>query len=258
MNAGTREKAGYILLAAVILLAIILVMLQAPVPQDVRYHRFADTRTIWSVGNFWNVISNIPFLIVGLLGLYKLVFSSSLRILNALRPAYILFFTGVSLITFGSGYYHLFPDNDSLLWDRLPMTVGFMSFFAILLGEFVSVRFGKSAFFPLVIAGIASVVYWHLTERQGEGDLRFYALVQFTPMLLIPVVLLCFRSRYTHVNGFWYLFIAYAIAKLFEYFDVAVFNLTGLISGHSIKHIVSALGIYILLHSFESREERVR
>jgi hypothetical protein len=43
-----------------------------PIPQDLRYHEFADHRTVWGIPNFWNVVSNLPFLLVALWGLRAL------------------------------------------------------------------------------------------------------------------------------------------------------------------------------------------
>ena len=248
-----KEKIGYFIISLVVMFAAIALMTQDPIAQDPAYHLLADTRNIWNLKNFWNVISNLPYLIIGILGFYKVTQSSGLVILAEFKLAYLLFFAAVAAVSLGSGYYHLAPDNSTLVWDRLPITVVFMSFFTILVSEFISVRVGKALLFPLVVAGIASVVYWHLSESWGEGDLRYYALVQFTPVIMVPVILLCFRSRYTRVYGYWWLLGTYSVAKLLEYVDVEVYQLLGFISGHSIKHIVSALGVYIFLTSFEKR-----
>ena len=252
-----KEKVGYFIIASVALLAVIAIMTQDPIAQDPAYHLLADTSKILNLQNFWNVISNLPYLIIGILGFYKVSQSSGLAIFAELKLAYLLFFAAVAAVSLGSGYYHLAPDNSTLVWDRLPMTVVFMSFFTILVSEFISVRVGKVLLFPLIVAGIASVVYWHLSEGWGEGDLRYYALVQFTPVIMIPVILLCFRSRYTRVYGYWGLLVTYSVAKLLEYVDVEVYQLLGFISGHSIKHIVSALGVYIFLTSLEKRSRVV-
>ena len=252
-----KEKVGYFIIASVAVLAVIAIMTQDPIAQDPAYHLLADARDIFNLQNFWNVISNLPYLIIGILGFYKVTQSSGLAIFAELKLAYLLFFAAVAAVSLGSGYYHLAPDNSTLVWDRLPMTVVFMSFFTILVSEFISVRVGKILFFPLIVAGIASVVYWHLSEGWGEGDLRYYALVQFTPVIMIPVILLCFRSRYTRVYGYWGLLVTYSVAKLLEYVDVEVYQLLGFISGHSIKHIVSALGVYIFLTSLEKRSRIV-
>lgn len=44
--------------------------------------------------------------------------------------ALAVLFAGVLLTSAGSTWYHLAPTNDSLVWDRLPMTLGFMGLFA--------------------------------------------------------------------------------------------------------------------------------
>src|SRR5687767_141140 len=40
-----------------------------PVPQDPSYHRFADARTMFGIPHFLNVLSNLPFLVAGALGM---------------------------------------------------------------------------------------------------------------------------------------------------------------------------------------------
>jgi hypothetical protein len=249
----TRKKQwGLVLMGAISIGASTAMMLQNPIAQDPGYHNFSDTQTLLGVPNFWNVISNLPFLLVGFLGLYQ-VATGRLQIDYGNRPAYVLLFLGAALVSLGSGYYHLMPHNASLVWDRLPMTIAFMALFSIIIGEFIAPRVGKLLLLPLLCSGIASVLYWHLGETRGSGDLRFYALVQFLPMLLIPVILLCFGTSRAETGGYWLLLAAYIAAKLFEHFDSQLHDLFGFISGHSIKHAVAALGLYLLLRSYRRR-----
>lgn len=251
---NNKARLGYALIVFTAMLALGIILTRGPIPQDVSYHLFVDTREIWSIPNFWNVITNIPFAIVGLLGLYQLRLPGRLGFLDETRMAYTLLFFGTFLVCIGSSYYHLAPDNQTLVWDRLPMTIAFMSLFSIIISEFVSVRSGKAALLPLLLAGILSVMYWHISELRGEGDLRFYILVQFYPMLAIPIMLICFRSRCTHVQAYWWLLLIYITAKLFEHFDGEVFNILGFISGHSLKHLTAALGLYVLLVFYQKRD----
>ena len=253
MSPHTKEKLGYSLIILTAVLTVGGILSLGPIPQDVRYHLFVDTREIWSVPNFWNVVTNVPFAIVGLLGLYKLRLPAKLGFLHENSTAYTLLFFGTFLVSFGSGYYHLSPNNQTLVWDRLPMTIAFMALFSIIISEFISIRSGKALLLPLILAGILSVVYWHFSEIRGEGDLRFYALVQFYPMLAIPIMMICFRSRCTHVYAYWWLLLAYIIAKLFEHFDAEVYDVLGFISGHSLKHLTAALGMYVLLFFYQKR-----
>ena len=253
MSPVTKERIGYGLIIITAVLALGGILSHGLIPQDVAYHLFVDTREIWSIPNFWNVVTNIPFAIVGLLGLYKLRSPGKLGILDETITAYILLFFGTFLVCFGSSYYHLSPDNQTLVWDRLPMTIAFMALFSIIISEFISINSGKALLLPLILAGILSVAYWHFTENQGEGDLRFYALVQFYPILAIPIMLVCYRSRCTHVQAYWWLLLTYIVAKLFEHFDGEVFDVLGFISGHSLKHLTAALGMYVLLVFYQKR-----
>ena len=244
-----------ILVAFLLLIVMAVFLFVDPIVQDLSYHNFADTREILAISNFWNVLSNVPYFVVGLWALHKLHIKKSLTLLNEINLAYILLFVGVTLVSFGSGYYHLDPNNETLVWDRLPMTIAFMALFSVILSEFVAVNVGKKLLFPLLVLGFASVLYWYVTELSGHGDLRSYALVQFLPILMIPLLLLLFSSSHSHIRGYWLLLICYLLAKVFEHFDAEIYDLLVVISGHSLKHMVSALGLYFLLSSFEKREE---
>ena len=161
---------------------------------------------------------------------------------------YLIFFLGALLVSLGSGYYHFNPNNDTLVWDRLPMTVAFMALLSIIISEFVNNRTGRQILFPAIMLGLLSIVYWII-----YNDLRFYALVQFYPMLAIPVGLIFFKSKDGITIGYWMLLLFYLIAKLCEYFDYQIFNSLNLISGHSLKHVFVSIGIFILLYSYTKR-----
>ncbi|GAB1269807.1 ceramidase domain-containing protein [Aurantivibrio infirmus] len=241
------------LIALVVAFIVVVGVFVPTVPQDPNYHLFIDRETILNVSNFWNVVSNSLFLLVGIVGLIQLYVLNNLKILPEIKSAYGIFFLGVTLVAFGSGYYHLLPNNQTLVWDRLPMTIAFMSLFSVVVGETVSIRLARFSLLPLIVSGGLSVLYWHFTELQGRGDLRFYALVQFLPLLLIPIMLVFLPSKFSHKSGYWYLFAFYIIAKLLEQFDSEVDAFLGFISGHSLKHIAAAFGVLILLYTFRRR-----
>ncbi len=248
-----------IVLTLVSVAAIVAVFLfVAPVPQDLAYHNFSDTRMLFGIDNFWNVSSNLPFLLVGVAGLYYIHRHRDAVCVSGLETAYRVFFIGILLTAFGSGYYHLAPGNDALVWDRLPMTIGFAGLFSIIVGEFVSVRTARRLLLPLLVVGLASVEYWAWTEARGAGDLRPYALVQFLPMLLIPVILLSYRPVTGTARYFWWMFAFYFAAKLFEQFDAAIFAVGHLISGHSLKHIAAALTPAVFLYALTLRRHDSR
>ena len=224
-----------------------------PIPQDPLYHAFVDTRSIIGVPNFWNVASNIPFLLAGGAGLYYLSKGKIPDLPQDLTLSYVIFFTGIFLTGFGSAYYHYAPSNATLVWDRLPMTLGFMGLFTIVIGEHISVPTAKRLLVPLLIVGVGSVAYWAVTEARGAGDLRPYAIVQFLPMLLIPLILIMYESVFDSVRAYWLVIALYVLSKLFEHFDELVYEAGGLISGHSLKHVAAAIAPLVLLIGFTRR-----
>ena len=242
---------------AIGIVAALAVALHAPIPQPSAYHVFADQRRILGIPNFWNVVSNLPLLLVGLAGVRALAGRSPQGTLTSLRGAYFCFFLGGILVAFGSAYYHLAPSNDTLTWDRLPMTIVFMAFFSIIIGEHLSPSLGRRLLVPLLLLGLASVVYWYLSERAQHGDLRLYILVQYLPAALLPAVLLLFPSRLSHVGLVWAVLGMYALAKLFEVTDRLVFSFGHIVSGHTLKHVVAALGMYIFLLALKQRRSVV-
>ena len=241
---------GFIALGIVVLG---LVFCLPPIPQPQSYHAFADDRTMLCVPNFLNVASNLPFFVVGVLGLWRLRRQDAVGpdrpVLQAVeRWPFLVFFAGVLLTSFGSSYYHLAPGNDRLVWDRLPITVAFMGFFAGMIGERIGVRAGAWLLGPLVWLGFVSVLSWHLGERRGAGDLRLYGFVQFYPLLTIPLLIWLFPARYTHAG---YVFVAlgwYLLAKGLEthFVDHLIYSAGRLVSGHTLKHLAAAAGAFWL------------
>jgi hypothetical protein len=226
------------LLLVIALAAIFAAFLVSPIPQDPAYHRFVDQRTLLGLPNFWNVFSNIGYLLVGIFGFARLGLVQA----PVPRPAYLVFCVAVTLVAFGSAWYHYAPSNDSLVWDRLPMAPGFMALFAVVLGERVSWRLAQRLLWPLIISGIASVLFWAWTESRGAGDLRPYALVQFLPIVLMPLLLLLFPGNGRSARWLWWTFAGYVLAKVAEYLDGSIHDVLG-ISGHSIKHFVSSIAV---------------
>jgi hypothetical protein len=228
-------------------------LLTSAVPQDPAYHEFIDSRSLLGVPNFWNVFSNLPFLIVGVAGLAFVKRNADKVCVSNTEMAYYVFFIGILLTAFGSSYYHLVPSNETLLWDRLPMTIGFAGLVTIIVAEFVSARAARMLLLPLLIVGFASVEYWAWTESRGVGDLRPYAIVQFLPMLMIPVILLTHKPVIGEARYFWWMLAFYVLAKLLEFFDADVFAFGDLISGHSLKHVAAAMTPTVFLYALISR-----
>src|ERR1017187_9171541 len=246
-----------------------------PLAQDPRYHAFADGRTLHGVPNFWNVISNVPFLLVALYGI------KSLRLLVAEaffvgqtgysqpipkagiggsprfaarafiepweRIACCLLLAGTAAVGVGSTYYHLHPDDARLGWDRLPMTVVFMSLVAATIGERVSMKAGRLLLPPMILLGLGAVLYWRYS-----GDLRPYCIVQFGSILAMPLMLARFPPRYSAGGCLWGTVVLYALAKLVELLDheIASCLATG---GHPWKHLFAAGAILLYVSSIARR-----
>jgi hypothetical protein len=224
--------------------------------QDPTYHDFADQRAAWGVPHLGDVVSSFLFVLVGLHGLWVLLRS---RVPAAFddrreRRAYAVLFVGVALTSLGSAWYHLEPTNSSLFWDRLPMTLIFMPLLSIVTAERVGPRLGRLMLVPAVLIGAGGALHWHLTELAGCGDVRLYGLVQFYPMLAVPLMLALFPPRYSHGHYFWGVLASYGIAKLFEVFDAEVLELNGFASGHNLKHVFAAIGLWVIVGMLRKRD----
>ena len=223
MSTQLSKGAKIAIVATAVAIALFLALVPA-LPQDQSYHSFADQRTLLGTPNFWDVISNIPFLVAGLMGLF--VFRDfATRVL----------FLGIFCTAFGSAYYHLRPDDARLFWDRLPMTVAFMALFALASKQ-------RGLVVPLVILGIASIVWWRITDNHWP-----YGIVQFGSLAALLVI--AFRSE----PGLWPVIGFYGLSKVTEHFDKQIYSVFPL-SGHTVKHLLAGVATwYIFRWALASR-----
>ncbi len=240
------QRFTFAILLALLGVGIGAMFLIPPIAQPLWYHDFADKRFLLGIPNFWNVISNVPFLFVGGLGIWYVASESSP--LNAShRWMYLVLFVAVALTGVGSAYYHLDPNNDRLVWDRLPIAVTFMALFAIIIGEHLNRCAGILLFLPLVVLGSATVFYWHLTEAWGRGDLRPYFLAQLYPAVAMPFILWLCPASDTGAGNLYSAMLWYVGAKIYEFLDNDVFSFGQVISGHTLKHIGAAISCTMIL-----------
>ena len=159
-----------------------------------------------------------------------------------------LLFIGVLFIGLGSAYYHVRPSISTLFWDRLPMALVFSTLFVIIVRDFVSYELSSKLQAPIIISSLCSVVYWIVSEQFGRGDLRPYVLVQFLPMLCIPYFL-CLNKYRKKTKLIWTALGFYFLAKLAEYYDAQILDITNIISGHPIKHLLAAGAmVFVIKH----------
>ncbi|HET7774209.1 MAG TPA: hypothetical protein VFK82_10325 [Burkholderiaceae bacterium] len=241
------------LLVAVFAVAVIALALAGPIPQPADYHAFADTRTLLGLPYAMDVLSNLPFVLVGLWMLWAA--AQWMRQAQPGAPALALAGLGCALTGLGSAYYHLEPDHWGLLWDRLPIGLTAVGLLAVLLAEHVDARWGRGTRLALLAIGaLLSSVYWYLSIAWGAQDLRPYLLAQFSPMLALAVLAAGMRGGVLH-RGVWGLAAGcYALAKVCELLDAQIFALSDeLLSGHTLKHLWAALALAVLAHAASRR-----
>ena len=241
-----------VLLGAVVIV-VVAVFLFPAIPQNEAYHNFADQRALLGIPNCLNVVSNVFFLVVGLWGI-RFVWHGARLLDPRERWPYLVFFVGVALTAFGSSWYHLHPDDHTLVWDRLPMTIGFMALVAAMIAERISVKLGLWLLAPLVALGAASVIFWDYTQSRGHGDLRPYALAQFGSLIVVVLLITLFPPRYTRTFDFGIALALYVLAKILESTDGPIFTVGGIVSGHTLKHLAAALSTYWILRMLRLRE----
>lgn len=210
-----------------------------PVRQDPGYHAFADQRSLGPWPHAANVLSNLVFLVVGVTGLRRALRPGP----TVARPAWVVTFAGIAMVALGSAWYHLAPSDATLVWDRLPMTIGFMG----LTSAILAIPFGAHVLRRLlpasVCAGIASVIAWQVT-----GDLRAYAWIQFTPLLLIAATLVLCPMPGAYRVALAAALLLYLVAKGLELADQAIWVWSrGVIGGHALKHLAAGAACAALI-----------
>src|SRR5215831_14489116 len=235
---GARQHLPIFVLAGLTAASLAGLLLLPAIPQDQSYHQFADQRRLFGIPNFWNVVSNLPFLAVGAAGLRRFHHN----------PATVIFFLGVFVTGLGSSYYHWDPNDSTLFWDRLPMTLSFAAILALVVEERVSHRAGAILLWPALAIGVFSLLLWRWTD-----DLRLYFWVQFFPGLAVVLLFLLYPPKFT--GTYWWVAAGafYALAKVFEFTDEAIYSANGLLSGHTLKHLAAAVACFAILRYFQIR-----
>lgn len=248
------------LIAALSLAVIGVALLLPAIPQSSDYHDFADQRSFWGIPNFNDVVSNVAFIISGYAGLallFRLYTSPTQQVFDNILGCipYALLFVSVIAAGFGSTYYHWSPDNDRLMWDRLPIAVSIVSLLSAMFTDRISVKLGLWILLPLIALAVTSVLYWYRTELQGAGDLNLYIVTQFYSIALILWLSLRFPSRYTHGTYVLHVIALYAAAKIVEILDAQILIWSNyIVSGHTLKHLIAALAAYRIVQMLRGRK----
>jgi hypothetical protein len=209
-------------------------------PQPIAYHDFADHRDAFGVHNFLDVASNAAFFAVGIAGLVATLGRGAHFQFGRERWPYVVFFAGVLFTSVGSAYYHLAPDNESLFWDRLPMTIAFMGLVSSQIVDRISIRAGLALLLPMLLLGAASVIWWRVTERAGAGNVIPYGVLQGYSVVMMLLMAALTPSRYTCGSYLYWVFGWYVLSKVLESLDGQVLDLGHMVSGHTLKHLAAA------------------
>ena len=217
---------------------IALLALHGRIAQPANYHDFADHSAVSGIPHAADVLSNLGFALVAIWGWLTLRPRRASEQLLAGWPGYRLFLIGLLLTAFGSAFYHLAPDNISLIWDRLPIALVCAGLIAGVRGDIKGSNSGLDAI-VLALAAVASVAWWAITERQGAGDLRPYLLLQGLALILIPLWQAIYRAPRTDRFAFGTAMGLYILAKLAEVFDHEIATALGFVTGHTLKHLIA-------------------
>ncbi|HSJ96306.1 MAG TPA: hypothetical protein VLC53_04500 [Myxococcota bacterium] len=242
MNASARWVPG-----ALVLSAAAAMLLHGPIGQPESYHDFADRRPLLGLPNAADVLSNVGFALAGLWGFRVLRTSESRARLRRAAPGYLLFVAALLLTALGSAWYHLAPDNGTLLWDRLPIALACAGLLGGARAQTVAPNQSAMATYVLAIAAVASVLWWSMTEARGAGDLRPYLLVQGAPLVLIPIWQAIARAPRAERIAFGVAILLYLAAKAAELADRQVLEMTGSLSGHTLKHLLAGAASLVLV-----------
>lgn len=229
--------------------ALALIALFGPgIQQPATYHDFADQRTLLNIPHAMDVLSNLPFLFLGVM-----TFIQGLRIDNPRWRGLVLTLgIGLTLTFIGSGYYHLAPSDGELLWDRAGMLVVFAAVLGMATADRLSFTSALATMMGVLMGGVLSLWHW-----QHSGNLLPWVVLQGGGMLLLLLLAPC-RPRgdgYGFRLGACLLW--YAAAKLCELWDGALFDISaGVLSGHSVKHVLAALAVLPLLLPLLRRSDR--
>lgn len=232
---------------AMVVLAVAVLAIHGPIAQLPHYHAFADQSRWLGLPHAADVLSNLGFAAVAVWGaaaLWQLRGSTGFR---RAMPGYALFVAGLFLTALGSSFYHLAPDNASLVWDRLPIALVCAGLLGAVRAE---THPGAHPLADIVLLGMfacCSVAWWRFTDLHGTGDLRPYLLLQGLPLALIPLWQWIYGVSRMDRLPFMAAIALYVAAKMAELHDHEFLAALGWMSGHTLKHVLSTLAAAMLV-----------
>lgn len=234
MNPPLRRSEICLLAAGLVL--VLLAWLANPMAQPALYHVFADQRGWLGVPFAMDVLSNLPFAGFGLAGLLYLRRQRAARLDAVQLSLAALFFGGLLLTAVCSAWYHWQPDDAGLAVDRLGMATVFAGLLGLAVAGRISARAGALTALAALLLGPLSVWVWAVS-----GNVLPWGLMQFGGLALL--LGLAWRKPLPGALAVRWgaLILIYAVAKVLELSDAAVFEFSGQhVSGHTLKHVVAS------------------
>lgn len=216
----------------------------SPVIKGPAFHQYADARSLLGIPHTGDVLSNLPFALVGVFGLLLLSRVTAL-------PRVIVggFFASVLAIGLGSGAYHAAPGDATLALDWLPIVLSLAFLVSLLIADRIDRRAGLFAAVVLPLAAAGSVLHWWLGGGTSGGDMRWYGFLQVLFIVTVPLILVLYpRSARRGVLDGRFLMLAlgsFIAARLVNRFDATILDVVGL-SGHTLKHLAAGLATFFV------------
>tara|TARA_B110001452_G_scaffold251958_1_gene241450 strand:- start:1551 stop:2303 length:753 start_codon:yes stop_codon:yes gene_type:complete len=234
-----------------LLVIIVVAIAYGPISQPQNYHEFADDREFMGIPNALDVMSNLAIIFPGLIGLaFVHERRTNPRVSDDETSIHITLFSGMILTFAGSVWFHLDPNDSTMLWDRLGMSIVIGSCISLLINDLWDRELAVRAHIPIVLASIVSVLCWPVFD-----DLRIYFIVKHHPFILFPILLFFGSRLYDKISGYYWGLSMFILATFFEFTDEAIFQATGFISGHTMKHIAAGIGLWFIMKMIRDREQ---
>ena len=220
-----------------------------PIPQPQDYHDFADDREFIGIPNALDVMSNLVIIYPGIVGLaFVHERRKNPQVPDDETSIHITLFAGMILTFAGSVWFHLDPNDSTMLWDRLGMSIIIGSCISLIINDLWDRGLAGKIHIPIIVASIISVVWWPVFD-----DLRVYFIVKHHPFILFPILVVFGTKLYDKISGYYWGLSMFVLATIFEFEDEAIFQITGFISGHTLKHIAAGIGLWFLMVMIRDR-----
>jgi hypothetical protein len=231
--------------AAVLVAAVVVALVAPAITRGPTFHLYADRRTWLGIPNAGDVLSNLPFVVVGIVGLLRT------------RGAAALFLSSTA-VGIGSGAYHIAPCDLALVFDWAPIVLTLAFLAALVVGDRIDPRAGGIATLVFPAIALTSVAVWYIgggtgtTANGTAGDMRWYVVTQATLVLVVALVALAPATPTapaTLARGWILLGVAgFLAARGLAAADRALLDAIG-VSGHSGKHLLLGLAAACLIPS---------